>query len=391
MKRNNKQKFTRLFSILIVTLALMLTGMAQNTLTVVERSKALAVFGKVIWRNQPEPITIDGIDQTSRLITQTDTNTIRLHFNVTGTFLPGTWALRILNTANNVVWSYQSEIGDKTQFWSTEIVGNQAKVEVLSTRRENKITVLVDAVAVTTASSIPQSTTPPRDQMIEINNEIVQRRDWGKSVARLRFIGDDGKLYFCSGFLISANLLMTNEHCPDSENEWRSTLVDFDFDVPNTRPRPENVSQFKDFVLSHRPLDFSIFRLKFTPPGRVPLVLDTSVPSPNKDLLLIQHPGGKSKRISVIDCKAVAPPQGLSPRSASDFFHLCDTEGGSSGSGVIDPATGKVVGLHHLGWDTEQMPLPPDSHQLNQAVLMRDIINFIKTNRPDIAAEIGIQ
>ena len=37
------------------------------------------------------------------------------------------------------------------------------------------------------------------------------------------------------------------------------------------------------------------------------------------------------------------------PDRPDDFYHLCDTEGGESGSPVIDAATGRVVGLHYYG------------------------------------------
>jgi V8-like Glu-specific endopeptidase len=66
-------------------------------------------------------------------------------------------------------------------------------------------------------------------------------------------------------------------------------------------------------------------------------------------VIVIQHPAGKPKKIAKTNCLIEdVPVDGR--REDSDFAHSCDTEGGSSGSRVSD-TNGRLVGLHHYGFD----------------------------------------
>jgi hypothetical protein len=66
--------------------------------------------------------------------------------------------------------------------------------------------------------------------------------------------------------------------------------------------------------------------------------------TPQRPLILIQHPDGKPKEIAVIGCRFQGPDGDM----PSNFFHLCDSSVGSLGSPIMDNRTGAVLGLHHL-------------------------------------------
>ena len=90
---------------------------------------------------------------------------------------------------------------------------------------------MIDKLTVSRMPAVPQAITPP-DQRAPIATQSAQIIGWGKAVVRLRFVGDDGNEYVCTGFMVSRDLLMTNHHCMQSDAEVRSALADFDFDRP---------------------------------------------------------------------------------------------------------------------------------------------------------------
>ena len=61
--------------------------------------------------------------------------------------------------------------------------------------------------------------------------------------------------------------------------------------------------------------------------------------------------------------------------------HQCDTQGGSSGSAVLDRSTGYVVGLH---WGATG---PTDS---NHAIPMTMILEHLQENVPEVMDELTI-
>jgi hypothetical protein len=100
-------------------------------------------------------------------------------------------------------------------------------------------------------------------------------------------------------------------------------------------------------------------------------------------LVIIEHPAGEHKQASIDDCKVrTASRPGVTAR-LTDFGHLCDTLGGSSGSPVLDRQTGRVVGLHHLGF------LSNDPNPVNQAVHMGLVLEDLQRKAPGARSEIA--
>lgn len=376
-----KNKSIRLTILSVVLLATAPAALAQDAITI-ERDKVLANYGKVIWKPTPLPIQVGkGVGVVGKQdVTQSNTQTLRLHFKVLAAPQAPTWALSVTDTAGGVVWTYSPASKNETDFWSDEVPGNLATVEVFSTVEENPLQLVVDGVAVAQTPVRPEAITPPDDRE-PITTQSAETKGLGRAVARIRFVGDDGNQYVCTGFLISTDLFMTNHHCPQSDSEWRSTLVDFDYDTSASIPK---TTRFREFVLSDAGLDFAIYRLAAKQTNRSPLALSGAVPVANQALLIIEHPGGEAKQVSKINCRVSRAPVAGVTNSLTDFGHLCDTLGGSSGSEMLDLATKKVIGLHHLGFG------PNDSSPVNRAVMMGQIINFIGRNRPDIKAEVGL-
>lgn len=373
---------------LAVVAGLLFQGAAQGQATsLAERGNLLAKYGKVVWRPAGVALPIGtGVGKVccDQPVKQDGALSIRLHFKVEAAPPAATWAIRVLDGAGKSAWTYSpATVGGAAEFWSDEVAGDTATVEVYSTQENNPLRIFIDRVGVTDGPPAGPRSITGDNGLTPITDATVPAdiRRLGQSVARMRFVGDDGEMYVCTGFLISSDLFITNQHCPQSDSEWRSTMVDFDFDAAASAPR---TTRFKEFLLASPALDFAIYRLTEKQTGRQPLKLAPAAASNNQALVIIQHPQGQPKQVSLLNCRVSAPSvQGVTT-DPTDFAHLCDTMGGSSGSGAIDLASHSVVGLHHLGFR------PADALQANRAVLMKRIIDFIKTNRPDIQAEVGL-
>lgn len=295
------------------------------------------------------------------------------------------WSLRALDSNGNVAWTFEPGAQPlKGSSWSDEIRGSRATIEInLSTKNDPAKPLILKIV------QIAKGTTPTQDESITPPNNLIpvasELKAMGRPVGRLRFIGDNKKRYFCTAFLVSRDLMLTNHHCISTETERESARVDFDFDADS--PEPTGGASFSKLEITNFALDFSVLRLKEpVPASRGCLILDGTPPTVGSRLIIIQHPNGGAKRMSRLGCQVKQTSvAGLTPE-ANDFSHLCDTDGGSSGSAIIDRTLNKVVGLHHLGFD------PPDSvsefKSVNRAVQIGLILKTIEVEKNAVLQEI---
>lgn len=342
-----------------------------------ERSKVLSSYSHVVSKNVPFSIG-DGIGKVAEVIVaRREAVSLRLHFVVHAAPPRPTWALVVLDDDNRVAWSHSAADGSAADFWSDETSGGVAKVEVYSTEAGSALRLSIDKIAVSTPVTRPESVTPP-DGRAPITTQSQRVRELGRAVARLRFIGDDDEGYYCSAVLVAPDLLITSYHCPQSDGERRSTLVDFDFDSANEVPK---TLRMKSLVIGDSRLDFAIYRLSAALPERPSLRPDERSVVDGQALILIQHPAGEPKQVSLLDCRV----SGAHAEASTDFGHLCDTLGGSSGSPVLDEQTGLLLGLHHIGFSDESQ------ERVNRAVAFKDIAGYLRRRgRFDLLSEMGL-
>jgi V8-like Glu-specific endopeptidase len=157
-----------------------------------------------------------------------------------------------------------------------------------------------------------------------------------------------GKDTNCTGFLLAATILITNNHCISDRKQLRNASAVFFYETGG-KPIQVQITE----ILAQSPqdkLDYTVLRLAQNS-GPAVSYSSTGLPESSQDgqplrFILIQHPNNRLKLIAVKKCSLQS--RTVAGRG-SDFFHLCDSSEGSSGSPVMVEATGVVVGLHHMG------------------------------------------
>ncbi len=189
--------------------------------------------------------------------------------------------------------------------------------------------------------------------LLEINFLDIGRRA-GRAVGRVEIRDTAGRIRgFGTGFVVSPNLLLTNNHVLPTADSARRSLIDFDYeDDESYNPRSPVVFGLDPdrFYHTSAALDYTVVAVgRVSVDGQTPLASFGYLPLSayqGKILLdeyvaVIQHPGGAPKKIALRNNKLVD--------LFDDFIHYTtDTDRGASGSPVFNDQW-QVVGLHHAG------------------------------------------
>jgi hypothetical protein len=307
---------------------------------------------------------------------------LRVHVTV-ATVGSGPWTLRVRDGSGTVADEIESTspfVAAKA-FWTKEVSGQSATVEIWADAMPTDLSLAVDRYAFRVSPAISQGTVG-EDQKQPIGTAPTQVQAWARPIARLSIMTPLGG-GFCTGFLLNDTLLMTNEHCIHDQDEALSTVAEFGYD---TAAAHTDTVRVEKLMAVDPGLDFAIVRLEKKPPAKYGhVVLDTApTVADGSGLAIIQHPQGEPKMVSLVDCKVRGIDRPGVGGEKSDFGHLCDTLPGSSGSPVLARTSGHVVGLHHLGF-------PPGSEDPeNQGVRFAEIVILLKAKYPPIAQELQL-
>ncbi len=160
----------------------------------------------------------------------------------------------------------------------------------------------------------------------------------------VRIMTDKGK---GSGFLVGQNLIMTNHHVIDSRLRAEDADYQFFYQLDlNNNPMRVNTCQAKRGGLFYKNpreggLDFTIIELETTPENVKPLNLKSDRVRKNDRVVIIQHPRGEYKKISMQN-------NFVEYADGRVVQYLTTTDKGSSGSPVFNDDF-FVVGIHHSG------------------------------------------
>lgn len=180
-----------------------------------------------------------------------------------------------------------------------------------------------------------------------------------RPVCRIKTLGlSSGPPDYASGFLVTPNLLLTNNHVlPDPETASRS-LAEFDYELDqNFVERRGRIFPFAPITAFYTSaeLDFTIVAISpmghdGTPIGDfgvLRLIPESGKGIPGEYVSIVQHPGGATKQVVVRENKIITLDEARFPGIGHQFIHYtADTERGSSGSPVFNDQW-DVVAIHH--------------------------------------------
>lgn len=177
-----------------------------------------------------------------------------------------------------------------------------------------------------------------------------------KAVCRLIINGSS----LCTGWLLgSEGNVMTNNHCIGNASDARNTDFVFNYQYSNCSEtsiaQSDVVASSSTFIKTSSSLDYTLVQLPVNPTNTYGyLSLSSNITSAGDRIYIPQHPGGRRKEISVVtDLGGTANGFSNVFSSNTNNFqsvrYYADTEGGSSGSPVIDFNSNLVVAIHNTG------------------------------------------
>lgn len=177
----------------------------------------------------------------------------------------------------------------------------------------------------------------------------------------------------CTGFMITEDILMTNQHCIPSSSYARGVTARFNHEL---NVQKSDIEEFdcSTFIGNNEELDFALLKCSGSPGRKYGVVsLSADAERVGASVYVIQQ---NCDYYSKSDCDWTKKYSlGSITKVADEYSHNADTLGGSSGSPVFSNSSNKVVALHHAGYGNNGMGRGYE----NYAVPMSKILPVLKT------------
>lgn len=295
---------------------------------------------------------------------------LRVHFQTMN--LPDGDFLTVSSPDGKDFWTYTGKGPRGTgEFWSFVVEGDTAQVELHSGIRQ-----IVDKAAArwgVTIDRIAHGTLPAYEDGGAIlkslcstdgRENVACHTDVNvRPVARLSF-QSGGSSFLCTGWLVAGSnnsTMLTNNHCFTTQTEVNTVQARFNYQrttCTGTTTATTTTYTGGTFLQTNASLDYTIFTLLGNPEATWGEYVATSkTPVVGMNLNFPQHSGGNLKTIAYWKDSAHTQRCNVSTVNAtyggsaagSQVGYSCDSEGGASGSPILDAGTGRAIAIHHFG------------------------------------------
>ena len=199
-------------------------------------------------------------------------------------------------------------------------------------------------------------------------------------------------MYNGTGWLLTDSLMMTNHHVINARNEDESAALapDFQLQANGTLTQMDFDADAVDGIQAgvvgleahEATLDYAVLRVQAVA-GRDPLRRASAAIVKDDPVNIIQHPYGKSKKYAIRN-NLVSAVEG------NDVRYFTDTDGGSSGSPVLNDRW-EVVALHRGATYVSNVQFQgKKTAYINLGTSLPAILTDLKTRNPALSAEIGL-
>ncbi|MEO0899455.1 MAG: endonuclease [Bacteroidota bacterium] len=275
--------------------------------------------------------------------------------------------------------------------------GNVSPEEIEGMRRNYLPEKTTQNISDSDATEVKKKVAKIAVEAVQGMKDMVSSRFLHEGALRAKTVGRIGKYQgseaIGTGFMISPNLLMTNQHVLENLEETRGCYVEFDFfySRDNTRVNSEIFELRPDgFYHSNAIHDYAIVMVSAISDGGIELgnygwnalSVPKSLPEPSDRLNIIHHPRGGHQQISIRKNYVV-------DFDNEDIYidYLTDTDYGSSGSPVYDD-NWNLIALHR-GHVTIEDKKSKENFLAMLETISKDVASEMKNNK--LTVNIGVK
>ena len=211
---------------------------------------------------------------------------------------------------------------------------------------------------------------------------LQQAVEASKAVVHIKLKESDGAVAFGTGFMVSPNHLMTNNHVINRQDQVCSAEYTFNYQIGDNSLLAETTTvsaPLDSFFYTNIDLDYTILTLENVPFEFFPLKLIKKNMTKNERVSIIQHPGGHLKKISIQN-------NFVAYADSKVVQYTTSTLPGSSGSPVFDDKF-NVIAIHHSGG----LILEPGTsyrYMRNAGTSISAVLADLATNEPNFLTQL---